>query len=255
MKNKHAHPLKPVAAAIGIAFALPLASLAQTPPPAPADRKDTTLPEVKVTGSGDEGFRTESTSTGTRTETPLRDIPQFINTVPQPLIRSQNAQSMTDALRNVPGISYAAGEGGTQANQVFYMRGFPAGGDIFVDGVRDLGEYNRDLFSTESVEVLKGPSSLMFGRGSPGGIINQVSKVANLSNSAEASLTLGSFSQKRFVGDLNARLGEDHAVRMLALVEDTNAYRYPNDVSRVGFAPSARLWAGNRPNWSPSTTT
>jgi catecholate siderophore receptor len=234
-----------MAAAIGIACSLPLASFAQ-PTPTAAGGKDTTLPEVKVTGSGDEGFRTESTSTGTRTETPLRDIPQFINTVPQPLIRSQNAQSMSDALRNVPGISYAAGEGGTQANQVFYMRGFPAGGDIFVDGVRDLGEYNRDLFSTESVEVLKGPSSLMFGRGSPGGIINQVSKVANLSNSADASVTLGSFSQKRFVGDLNARLGEDHAVRMLALVEETNAYRYPNDVSRVGLAPSARLWAGQQ---------
>ena len=63
-------------------------------------------------------------------------------------------------------MSYAAAEGGTQANQVFYLRGFPAGGDIFIDGVRDIGEYNRDLFATESVEVLKGPSALMFGRGS-----------------------------------------------------------------------------------------
>ena len=245
MKNKHVLELKPLAAAIGIACSLPLASFAQATQP-PAEKKDTTLPEVKVTGDADEGFKTETTSTGTRTETPLRDIPQFINTVPQPVIRSQNAQSMADALRNVPGISYAAGEGGTQANQVFYMRGFPAGGDIFVDGVRDLGEYNRDLFSTEAVEVLKGPSSLMFGRGSPGGIINQVSKVANLSNSAEASLTLGSFSQARFVGDVNARLGEDHAARLLALVEETNVFRYPQDVSRVGFAPSARLWAGQQ---------
>ena len=80
----------------------------------------------------------------------------------------------------MPGISYAAAEGGTQANQVFYLRGFPAGGDIFIDGVRDIGEYNRDLFATESVEVLKGPSALMFGRGSTGGLVNQTSKVAGL---------------------------------------------------------------------------
>ena len=75
----------------------------------------------------------------------------------------------------MPGISYAAAEGGTQANQVFYLRGFPLNQDIFIDGVRDLGEYNRDLFATESVEVLKGSSALMFGRGSTGGVINQTS--------------------------------------------------------------------------------
>ncbi len=77
----------------------------------------------------------------------MRDIPQYINTVPQELMRSQGATSLQDALRNVPGISYAAPEGGTQANQVFFLRGFPLSEDIFIDGVRDLGEYNRDLFA------------------------------------------------------------------------------------------------------------
>ena len=84
--------------------------------------------------------------------------------VADPLAERDDA---ADALRNVPGIRYAAAEGGTQANQVFYLRGFPLNQDIFIDGVRDLGEYNRDLFATESVEVLKGPSALMFGRGRP----------------------------------------------------------------------------------------
>ena len=138
------------------------------------------LPQITVEGKREE-FRTEATSSATRTDTPLRDIPQFINTVPagaDPL--AERDARCRDALRNVPGISYAAAEGGTQANQVFYLRGFPAGGDIFLDNMRDIGEYNRDLFATESVEVLKGPSSLMFGRGSTGGVINQVSKVAGL---------------------------------------------------------------------------
>jgi catecholate siderophore receptor len=234
--------LRPLAAALGVAALLPMTqALAQSAKP---DAPETTLPEVKATAAPEETFRKETTRSATRTETELRDIPQFINTVTQPLIRSQNATSLSDALRNVPGITYAAGEGGTQANQVFYLRGFPAGGDIFIDSVRDLGEYNRDLFSTDSVEVLKGPSALAFGRGSPGGVINQVSKVPDLSNRAEAALTLGSFSQKRLTGDLNSPFGDSNAMRLIALEERTHVFRYPQGVSREGFAPSVKLGMG-----------
>src|SRR5262249_55086530 len=128
---------------------------------------ETTLPPVNVQDRRDD-FKTQSTSSGTRTETPLRDIPQFINEVPQALIRSQGATTLQQAMRNVPGISYAAAEGGTQANQLFYLRGFPVNEDFYLDGVRDLGEYNRDLFAIDSIEVLKGPSALLFGRGGSG---------------------------------------------------------------------------------------
>jgi catecholate siderophore receptor len=236
-------------AAVGLACALPLAVMAQSAPAEKPekkeDKKDATLPEVKVTGGAEEGFKKESTSTATRTETPLRDIPQFINTIPESLLRSQNATTLADALRNVPGISYAAAEGGTQANQVFYLRGFPAGGDLFIDGVRDIGEYNRDLFATESVDVLKGPSALMFGRGSTGGLVNQTSKVADLIARKEIGVTFGSFDQKRVTGDINAPLGNDNAVRLVAMGEESGSYRYPQDVSRLGFAPSARFNIGH----------
>jgi len=234
--------LRPLAAALGFAALLPLSAAHAQSNPAEKkdDRKEVTLPEVKASSTSEDTFKKETTSTATRTETPLRDIPQFINTLPETLLRSQNATSLTDALRNVPGISYAAAEGGTQANQVFYLRGFPAGGDIFIDGVRDLGEYNRDLFATDSVEVLKGPSALMFGRGSPGGVVNQVSKIADQSPRKEVGLTFGSFDQKRFVGDVNAPIGEN-AVRIVALAENTGYYRYPQDVNRLGLAPSVRF--------------
>lgn len=197
------------------------------------------LPEVKVEESKDKGFSTESTSAATRTNTPLRDIPQLINIVPQSLIRSQGATTLTDALRNVPGISYAAAEGGTQANQLFYLRGFPINQDIFLDGVRDLGEYNRDLFATESIEVLKGPSALIFGRGSTGGVINQTSKVANRAPLREVDVTLGSFAQKRATADMNLVTSDASAVRLIALAENSGSYRYPQGVEKYGFAPSA----------------
>src|SRR5262245_61496392 len=104
---------RPLAAAVLLTFGVP--GWAQT-----EQTREQTLPEVRVRGA-QEGFRTESTTTGTRTETPLRDIPQTINIVPQELIRSQGATTLGDALRNVPGISYAAPEGGTQANNVYYL--------------------------------------------------------------------------------------------------------------------------------------
>jgi catecholate siderophore receptor len=231
-----------------VACAFPLAVMAQTPPAEKKDdkkEKETQLPEVKVKSTVDEGFKVEVTTTATKTETPLRDIPQFINTVPEALIRSQNATSLSDALRNVPGVTYAAGEGGTQANQVFYLRGFPAGGDIFIDSVRDLGEYNRDLFATETVEVLKGPSALIFGRGATGGIINQTSKVPGVISRDEASLTLGNFDKKRLTADINVPTGQDNAVRIIGLWEESGSYRYPQDVKRYGLAPSVRFGIGH----------
>ena len=229
---------RPLAAAIFMVFSAP--ALAQT-----QSQPEATLPEVKVKdASGAEGFRTDSTRGATRTDTPLRDIPQFINSIPQSVIRSQGATTLNDALRNAPGISYAAAEGGTQNNNVYYLRGFPLNADIYLDGVRDLGEYNRDLFATESVEVLKGPSALMFGRGGSGGLINQTSKMANLVPHSEAALQFGSFNQRRATADVNVTMGESNAFRVAALAEDSGSYRYPQGVQKQGVAPSVRLGIG-----------
>jgi catecholate siderophore receptor len=232
---------RPLTVAMALLFAAPTISSAQSDTLAQSTATERTLPEVKVQ-SAPEGsnFRTDTTRSSTRTDTPLRDVPQFINLVPQTLIRSQNANTLQDALRNVPGISYAAAEGGTSANQVFYLRGFPLNQDIFIDGVRDLGEYNRDLFATEAVEVLKGSSALMFGRGSTGGVINQISKVADRLDRREVAVTVGSFNQKRATADLNFRTSDSSAVRLVALAEDSNSFRFERDVEKLGFAPS--LW-------------
>ena len=114
---------------------------------------------------------------------PLLDTPQTVTVVPQQIIREQASSTVMDALRNVPGITFRAGEGGAQGD-VPYIRGFDARNDIFRDGVRDPGWYTRDSFSVDSVEVLKGPSSFMFGRGSTGGVINMNTQVAGLRHRA-----------------------------------------------------------------------
>jgi catecholate siderophore receptor len=226
-----------------LALALMLASAA--PPLAVAQVKvDVVLPTIEVEEARDRGFVTDSTRSATRTETPLRDIPQTVNIVPQELIRAQNVTSLADALRNVPGITLTAPEGGTSNQQNFWLRGFPAGGDVFLDGVRDVGEYNHDLFNVESVEVLKGPSALMFGRGSTGGVINQSSKLPFLGNGTEAGATFGTYEQRRITLDSNVTVGERAALRINVMGEDSGSFRDTVETKKYGIAPTLRLGIG-----------
>src|SRR5262249_8311281 len=109
----------------------------------------------------------------------LQDTPQTINVISQQIMQEQSANTLRDALRNVAGISLAAGEGGAQGDNLT-IRGFSARNDIFLDGMRDFGSYFRDTFNYESVDVIQGPTSVTFGRGSTGGIVNQESKVAKI---------------------------------------------------------------------------
>lgn len=106
-----------------------------------------------------------------RLTAPLLDTPQSVTVIPQQVIREQASSTIAEALRNVPGITFRAGENGNQGDTP-YIRGFDARNDIFRDGVRDPGWYTRDSFAVDSIDVLKGPSSFMFGRGSTGGVIN-----------------------------------------------------------------------------------
>ncbi len=236
---------RPISAAVIALFSTSQFALAQT------QSQPTALPEIRVQGA-QEGMRRESTGSATRTETPLRDIPQFINSIPEQVIRQKGATNLQDVLRTVPGISYAAPEGGTQNNQVVYLRGFPLNADTYIDGMRDLGEYNRDLFATETVEVLKGPSALLFGRGGSGGVLNQISKTADLLPRKEVGFQFGSFDQKRLTGDLNVKIGDNSAIRLVAMAEESGSFRYPQDVDKRGFAPSLRLGIGTGTEFSLS---
>src|SRR5688500_3818103 len=121
---------------------------------------------------------------------PLRDIPQTITVVPASVIEAQGATTLRDVLRNVTGISIQAGEGGVPAGDNLSIRGFSARTDLFIDGVRDVGGYTRDPFNVEQVEVVKGPSSSIAGRGSTGSVINLATKTPNLGTSRGASIVI-----------------------------------------------------------------
>src|SRR5690606_4017404 len=124
--------------------------------------------------------------------------------------QQQNATTLQDVLRNVAGITFRAGEGGNGGDNP-YIRGFDARNDMFRDGVRDPGWYTRDTFATERVEVYKGPSSFMFGRGSTGGVINTITKTAQDRNFFDAEVIGQNPAGFRATLDANGKFNENVA--------------------------------------------
>jgi catecholate siderophore receptor len=147
--------------------------------------------------------------------TTVQDTPQTVQVIGQDELRAKGVSSLEQALRSVPGITIAIGEGGTLSGDQFKIRGFDAKDDVYVDGLRDFGVYSRDSFPYEEVQVLKGPSGALFGRGSVGGAINTVSKKPHVGET-ESTLDVyaGSASYVRVLADVNLPLGEETALRI-----------------------------------------
>lgn len=201
------------------------------------------LPEVQVTDEGQADYQSYATGIIKGQQTPLRDIPQTITVINQEIMEAQGATRLTDALRNVTGITLGAGEGG-QIGDNINLRGFSARTDLFLDGFRDRGQYTRDLFALESVEVLKGPSSMLFGRGSTGGVINQVSKLPGSQANSEFTATLGTEDYYRLTADTNQPLSPTSALRVVAMGHTNESTRDVVDAKRYGLAPSLRFGIG-----------
>ncbi len=178
---------------------------------------------------------------------PLINTPQTIDVVPQQTMQQQGTTTLRDALRNVSGISLAAGEGGSQGDNLT-IRGFTARNDLFIDGMRDFGSYYRDPFNTQEVEVLQGPSSVTFGRGSTGGVVNQASKRPGLTPAISGDLDFGTDATRRATVDIDMplpKLGSGAAFRLNAMGNIGNvAGRDVAEVRRDGIAPSLALGLG-----------
>ncbi|WP_413674143.1 TonB-dependent receptor [Massilia cellulosiltytica] len=214
----------------------------------PVRAEEPAMPEVVIRDRKiDAGsYEVTETNTATKINVPLRDIPQTVNVVPAVVLHDQNALSLQDALQNVPGLSFSVGDG--QRDQVT-IRGFSAISDQFVDGVRDDALYFRDLSNIERVEVLKGPASVLYGRGSAGGLVNRVTKKPLADPLLEAGVTLGSHGQRRGEFDVGAANDDKDALfRLTGAVEDSTGFRDRYFLRRQALAPSATF------KLSPATT-
>jgi catecholate siderophore receptor len=174
----------------------------------------------------------------------IADTPRTVSVVPNSVIEEQNATTLRDTLRNVAGISLAAGEGGAQGDNLT-IRGFSARNDLFIDGMRDFGSYYRDPFNVEEVEVLQGPSAVEFGRGSTGGAVNQASKTPGMTRAVSFEVDGGTDLTRRVTADINTPIGNETAFRLNVMGNEGNvAGRDIAENRRFGVAPSLALGLG-----------
>ncbi len=236
--------------ASNLSSALPLGALmlaasvsgwAQTTPAAPTNTEGKTLAPVTVKEKAEsrDTLRTTTTTIGKGNQE-LRDIPQSITVVTEKLIQDRHLDTVKDVLRNTAGVTFQAAEGGEEDIR---LRGFSLAttGDIFIDGMRDPAFYDRDTFNNDRIELLRGSASMLFGRGSTGGAVNQVSKSPRLVTEHEVTTTLGSHGYKRAVGDFNIRTGETAALRLNAMVNTADNNGSGSSIDKRGIAAAYRF--------------
>lgn len=176
---------------------------------------------------------------------PLLNTPRTVNIITSEAMAQQGISSLADAFRTVPGITLESGEGGAPAGDRPRIRGMDSTSDIFVDGIRDAGGQSREVFALEQVEIIKGPSSAVTGRGSTGGSVNLVTKTPRAEDFAAASVTLGTDQTRRASVDLNHVVNDLVAVRLNALYHENEvAGRDAVHGDRWGVAPSVVLGLG-----------
>ena len=198
----------------------------------------TTLPSIQITASNTNRYAAVSSSTATKTNTLLRDVPQSITVITNELIKDQSIRSIGDAVRYVPGVGVSQGEGNRDA---LVFRGNRSTGDFFTDGIRDDVEYFRDLYNTARVEVLKGANGMIFGRGGSGGVVNRVTKQANWDPVREFSFQGGSYNQKRINADVGHVINDMATIRLNALYENAGSFRDGVSMERLGISPTVTL--------------
>ena len=213
------------------------------------EAKQAVLPEVYVIGAAQNGYREKASVSVMKTDTLLRDTPQAVTVITRQLMDDQAMQSIADAIRYVPGIVTAQGEG-NRDTAVF--RGNSSTGDFYIDGMRDDVQYYRDFYNIESIEAIKGANAMIFGRGGSGGVINRVSKQAGWKPVRDAVASIGSYGHKRATVDLGGAVNADLAVRVNAMVEQSDSYRNGVELERKGINPTLTLRAGKNTNVSLS---
>ena len=206
------------------------------------------LGPVQVEDAASRNAQSHDIHLSTSPTTSVQDTPQAVTVIDAQTMKEQGTTTLGDALRNVPGITIAIGEGGTLAGDQFKINGFDAKDDVYLDGLRDFAAYTRDSFDYEEVQVLKGPSGLMFGRGTTGGAINTVTKTAHLGDKYTGHVEVGNGDHYRATADLNYELSDTAAVRLNLMETDTGVVdRDLTHSWRWGIAPVGRRWG-----WAPT---
>ena len=223
---------------------------AQTASPGETSLATITVKEQAAAPEGKDSVRATETTIG-KGRQQLRDIPQSVTVVTERLIDDRNLDTVKEALKNTAGITFLAAEGGEEDIR---LRGFAlqSTGDMFIDGMRDPAFYDRDTFNLDRVELLRGSASMLFGRGSTGGAVNQVSKAPRLIDAHQVDLTLGSHQYRRATGDFNIHTGDNAALRINAMSTTADNNGAGSSIEKKGIAASYAWGVGTRDEFALS---
>jgi catecholate siderophore receptor len=217
------------------------------------DAEVKTLKPVVITEKAEEPQGKDSVRATTTTigkgKQDLRDIPQSITVVTEKLIDDRNLDTLNAVLHNTAGVTFQAAEGGEEDVR---LRGFSllSTGDIFIDGMRDPAFYDRDTFNNDRIELLRGSASMLFGRGSTGGAVNQVNKAPMAIDQSEVTTTLGSGNYARVTGDFNIKTGESAALRINAMATKADNNGAGTKIDKRGVAAAYRFGIGETDEFS-----
>ncbi|MBK9111656.1 MAG: TonB-dependent receptor [Nitrospira sp.] len=227
---------------------LPLAPLSQEPAPpnpntqAQAVPKPVKVPEIVVKEVEDRGYAVDESSSATRIPAPIHDTPRSVEVVTRQVLDDQKVIRFSEALRNVSGVSQSSTQGGQGGT--FMIRGFASDLNVFKNGFRDDSTFSaraqRDIINIESVEVVKGPPSYLYGRSDPGGVINQVTKAPLRNPYYSAEMIVGSYGLYRPTIDIGGPLNESKTLtyRFNGMYESAESYRDGVKTERIFLAPT-----------------
>lgn len=221
-------------------------------PIAPAQQKPIKVPEVMVKEAKvrDQGYTAEDASTAMRIPVPIHDIPRSVEVITRQVMEDQKVIRMSDALRNVSGVFLSQSAGGRGGE--FTIRGFPTNLSVFKNGFRDDGTFGtrvpHDVINLESIEVVKGPPSYLYGRSDPGGVINQITKAPLKNPYYAAEMLFGSYNLYRPAIDVGGPLNESKSLtyRFNGLYESAESFREGVKTDRVFLAPTIGWEIGPR---------
>ena len=195
---------------------------------------------IVVVGQREE-YGVRSTSTATKTNTDIKDVPQALTVISESQVEDQQLRSIADVMYFVPGATPGTGE--SNRDQIT-LRGNNTTADFFVDGIRDDVQYFRDFYNVDRIEVLKGPNSMIFGRGGGGGIVNRVTKRSSLGTHREMIAAGDSYGGVRLTGDIDQPMGANVGLRVNGMYENGESFRRHVDLERYGISPTVGILAG-----------
>lgn len=235
---------------------LPPAPLSQEPTPTNLNLQTQTtpksvkVPEIVVKDVAERGYVVDESSSATRIPVPIEETPRAVQVVTRQVLDDQKVIRFSEALRNVSGVSQATTQGGQGGT--FMIRGFASDLNVFKNGFRDDSTFGsraqRDVINIESIDVVKGPPSYLYGRSDPGGVINQITKAPLKERYYSTEMIIGSYGLYRPQFDIGGPLNASKTLtyRFNGMYESAGSYRDGVYTNRIFLAPTIGWEAGSR---------